>query len=184
MTAQFQSFKQQAVDTLEMVKQDVATLSTGKATVQMLDPVEVEAYGSRLKLNEVANVSAPDPNMLVVKPWDDTIIENIQKGIMAADLNLNPVVDGELVRVKIPPLTEERRQEMVKLLHKKIETGRVMLRSIRTQIKQEIEDQKGEANISEDDIHRSLDKLNQLTQDYIDQLDKLAQHKKQELLTV
>lgn len=184
MADYFSDFHQQAKQALELIRGDVVTLRTGKASVQMLDSVEIEAYGSRLKINELASVSAPDHNLLVVKPWDDSVIENIEKGIAASGLNLNPVVDGELIRIKIPPLTEERRQEMVKLLHQKIESGRVMLRSVRTNIKQQIEQQEGDVNVSEDDIHRDLSQLDKLTQQYIDQLNELAEAKEKELLTV
>lgn len=184
MSFQFSIFEELAIKAIEHVSKDLASLRTGKASVQMLDPVVVQAYGTDMKLNELANVSAPDATLLVIKPWDATIIESIEKAISKSTLNFNPVVDGDIIRIQVPPLTEERRKEMVKLLHQKIESGRVMLRSIRTDIKQDIEKQTGEANVSEDDIHQDLKKLNEMTQKYIDQLDELAKNKENELMTI
>lgn len=184
MAYSFNDFQQRVDKALAHVRQDIGTLRTGKAAVEMLDPVSIEAYGTQMKINEVANVSAPSPDMLVVQPWDSSILENIVKGISSASLNLNPVIDGEIIRIKVPPLTEERRQEMVKLLQKKIEAGRVMLRSVRTDIKQEIEDLESTDNVSEDDIHRDIQQLDKLTQAQMQQLDELATAKEKELLTV
>lgn len=101
---------------LDHVRHEMAGLRTGRATVQMLDDVVVEAYGSTMKINEVASLSAPDASLLVVSPWDKSLIADIEKGIQVANLNLNPVVDGEVIKVPVPPLTQERRQEMVKML--------------------------------------------------------------------
>jgi ribosome recycling factor len=126
----------------------------------------------------------PDATLLVVKPWDKTIIEEIEKAIASADLNLNPVVDGDLIRISVPPLTQERRQEMVGLLHKKIESFKVMLRAARTEIKKEIENLTGTENVSEDDIHDYLEELDNLTQQFMAELDQLATRKEEELITV
>lgn len=175
-------FAQEAEDVISLIKEDLATLRTGKASVQTLDPVRVKAYGSEMKINELANIAAPDPNLIVIKPWDQSIIENIEKAIVSSDLNLNPVVAGDIIRITVPSLTEERRKELVKLVHKKIESGRVMLRSIRTDYKQLIEDLEGADNISEDDIHDLLEELNKLTQKYMDKLETLAEHKEEELM--
>lgn len=169
---------------LNHTEKEVATLRTGRASVQMLDDVVVEAYGSMMKLNEVGSVSAPDPTLLVISPWDKSLVADIEKGILAANLNLSPIVDGETVKVPVPPLTQERRQEMVKILHQKAESGRVMIRSVRSDVKQMIEDQEGEAGISEDDIKLSLKELDEVSKEYIGKIDQLAKDKEQELLSL
>jgi ribosome recycling factor len=184
MAFDFATFHLKAQKALDHVQEDIGTLRTGRASVQLLDSVVVPVYGSGMKVSEVAQISAPEPTLLVVKPWDQSIKEQIEKAIASAGLNLNPVVDGDIIRIMVPPLTEERRKEMIKLLHQKIETGRVMLRSIRTDIKGEVEDQKGTANVSEDDIHREVEQLNKLIQEYMDKLDSMATQKEKELLTV
>lgn len=181
-TSSLKKFKTQAEEVLTLVKEDLSTLRTGKASVQMLDPVRVPVYGSQMKLNELANIAAPDPDLLVIKPWDQSIIEAIEKAITSSDLNLNPVVDGELIRIKVPSLTEERRKDLVKMLHKKIESGRVMLRSARTEAKQLIEELEGEDNVSEDDIHNLIKDLNDLIQEYTQKLEAIADKKESELM--
>jgi len=184
MPFQFSIFNELVDKAIAHVTRDLATLRTGRASTQMLDPIMVEVYGSEMKISELANVSAPDPNLLVIKPWDTSILDKIEKSIASSGLNFNPVVDGDIIRITVPPLTEERRKEMVKLLYQKIESGRVMLRSIRTEVKQDIENQEGEANVSEDDIRRDLKQLNELTQKKIDEIDKLAKDKETELMTI
>ncbi len=179
-----QLFAQDAEKTLSHIRQDIASLRTGRAAVQMLDPVTVEAYGSRMKLVELATVSAPDPTMILVSPWDKSLLDAIARGITVADLNVNPVIDGAIVRISIPPLTEEKRKEMVKRLHQKIEAGRVLFRNLRTDTKQELESQKGEAGVSEDDIKQDLQDLEQALKKYLDELDEIEKHKEKELLTV
>lgn len=165
-------------------EKEVSILRTGRASVQMLDDVRVEAYGSMMKLNEVASVNAPDPTLLVISPWDKGVVAAIEKGVLAANLNLNPIVDGDKVKVPVPPLTQERRQEMVKILHQKAESGRVMIRSVRGDVKDMIEDQEGEAGISEDDIKLSLKELDEVSKEYIEKIDQLVKGKEQELLSL
>ncbi|MBT4124209.1 MAG: ribosome recycling factor [Candidatus Pacebacteria bacterium] len=177
-------YVQQFTKSLKHTEGEVATLRTGRATVQMLDDVTVEAYGSVMNLNEVGSVTAPDPTLLVISPWDKGLVGAVEKGVIAANLNLNPIVDGETVKVPVPPLTQERRQEMVKILHQKSESGRVMIRSVRSDVKQTIDSQKGEAGISEDDIELSLKELENLTKEYIEKIDLLVKDKEKELLSL
>lgn len=174
----------QFTKTLNHTEKEVATLRTGRASAQMLDDVVVEAYGSAMKIHEVGSINTPDPTLIVVTPWDKNLVADIEKGILAANLNLRPVVDGDAVKVPVPPLTQERRQEMVKILHQKVESGRVMVRSVRTDVKQMIEDQKGEAGISEDDIKISLKELDEVSKEYIGKIDQLAKDKEAELLSL
>jgi ribosome recycling factor len=137
-----------------------------------------------MAINEVANVSAPDAQLLVVKPWDKSLIAEIEKAIQVAQLNLSPVVDGELIRIPVPPLTQERRQEMVKTLNQKVEEIKVMLRGIRSDVRRDIENQKGEAGISEDDIKLELEELEEVVKDYISKADTISENKEKDLLSI
>jgi ribosome recycling factor len=166
------------------IKKELATLRTGKATPQILDPVLVDAYGAKMKITELANVSAPDANMLIIAPWDKSLLATLEKAIATAPLNINPIVDGDIIRIVIPPLTEERRKEMVKILHQKIEGGKIMLRGIRADSKKEIEKQKGQDNISEDNISADIEELDKTLKDYINQLEEIAKDKEKDLMTV
>lgn len=166
------------------LQQELGSLRTGKATPSLLDSVLVDAYGTKMRVNELANVSAPDPNMLIVSPWDKSLLETLEKSIASASLNLNPIVDGDMIRIVVPSLTEERRKEMVKVLHQKIEGGKVMLRNIRTDAKKEIEDQEGEDGVSEDDIKAEIEELDKMVKDYTVKLDEIAKKKETDLMTV
>lgn len=169
---------------IDHIRHDLGSLRTGKASPQLLDPVLVDAYGTKMKITEVANVSAPDANMILVSPWDKSLLEAISKGIATTPLNVNPVVDGDIIRIVIPPLTEERRREMVKILSQKIEAGKVMLRNIRVDAKKDIEKQEGEDGVSEDDIKADLDELEKVLKNYITKLDEIAKKKETDLMAI
>ncbi|GIK83957.1 MAG: ribosome-recycling factor [Patescibacteria group bacterium] len=184
MSFDFSDVKQRLDKAIDHVSRDVASLRTGKATVQLLDPVVVEAYGSRMKIAELASVQAPDATLLVISPWDKSVLSNIERAIATSDLNLNPVVSGDVIRIQIAPLTQEKRMEMVKVLHKKIEGGRVMLRNLRTDAKKEVESRKGSEGVSEDDIKFDLQKLDELIKEYMGKLDTISAAKEKDLLTI
>lgn len=180
----FTDFNQKIVKALEHIQSDLATLRTGKASPQLLDPVNVEAYGTRMKVHELANVSAPDPNLLMVTPWDKGILGNIEKAIASAGLNLNPVVDGMIIRIVVPALTEERRKDMVKALYQKAEYGKKMLRTIRQDAKKEIEAMADEGGVSEDDVKVDLDQLEKLIKRSEEQIDEMAKKKEADLMEI
>lgn len=184
MAFNFTQTNQKMDKAIEHVKRDIASLRTGKASAQLLDPVVVEAYGSKMKVAELATVQAPDASLIVVSPWDKSVLANIEKAIATAELNLNPVVDGDIIRIAIAPLTEEKRKEMVKVLHKKIESGKVMIRTLRTDTKKEIEGLEGTDGVSEDDIKADLEQLEEIVKEYIEKLDALAASKEKDLLTI
>jgi ribosome recycling factor len=184
MAFDFSQFHLQTQKALDHLTQELSTLRTGRASTQLLDPVVVLAYGTQMKLNEVANLSTPDPHLLMVAPWDKSLLADIEKAIISSGLNLSPVVDGAVIRIPIPPLTQERRQEMVKLLHQKIESGRVMIRSIRTETKKDIEKREDTPGVSEDMIKADVDTLEKKTKELMDKLDQMAEAKEAELLKV
>ncbi len=180
----FVSFQQRAEQILQHIQQDISSLRTGRANASILDSVLVEAYGSRMKINELAQISTPDPTMLVVSPWDKSVLEAIAKGITISGLSLNPVVDGEIIRISIPALTEERRQEMVKLLKQKIESGRVMLRNLRSDVRKEIDHAKAEDGVSEDDVKRWQADLDKKVKDIEVKIADMEKRKEDELMKI
>ncbi len=184
MTDNLSLFKNNLDKVCDHVRNDIASLRTGKANAALLDLVSVEAYGSYMKVNELANITVPDANMLIVTPWDKSVLGAIETAINKAELNLNPVVDGDKIRIVVPALTQERRQEMVKLLHQKIESGKVMIRNERTDTKKMIEAQKGEAAVSEDDIKLELTEMQKIVDQYIEKLEEIAEVKEKELMTI
>ena len=184
MAYSFAVFQDKVLKTLQHVQDDLGTLRTGRASIQLLDAVKVEAYGSLMKLNEVANVTVPDATLIVISPWDKSLMGAIEKGIQIANLGLNPVVDGAIVRVSVPSLTEERRKEMVKLLGQKIEDGKVLLRNVRTETKQAIEDLKGTAGVSEDTIKLDLAELEKKLKEAMVKIDKMSEEKAKELMKI
>jgi ribosome recycling factor len=169
---------------LEAIAREFSGVRTGKATPAFLDTVQVEAYGSRMPLKQTATVTAPEPQMLVVQPWDTNLVGTVAKAIQSADLGLNPSVDGNVIRVSIPPLTEERRKEMVKVLHRITEEGRVAVRHARHKAKADIERQKKEGEIGEDEMRRELEKLQELTNGHITKLDAILERKEAEVMEV
>ena len=169
---------------LEAISREFATVRTGKAAPALLDTVQVDAYGSKMPLKQTATVTAPEPQMLVVQPWDTNLVNTVAKAIQSADLGLNPSVDGNIIRVSIPPLNEERRREMVKVAHRMTEEGRVAVRHARHKAKSEIERQKKDGEISEDEMRRQLELLQELTDGHIKKLDEMLERKEKEVMEV
>lgn len=169
---------------LAHVQADLGNLRTGRASVQLVDTLKVEAYGTWMNLLELASINLPDSHLIVIKPYDRSILEAIEKAISKSDLNLQPIVDKDSVKLAIPSLTEERRKELVKILHQKLENGRVMVRNVRTETKKEIEQQKGSEGISEDDIHSEIEELEKRTKVILEKLEKMGEDKERELMTV
>ncbi|MBI5151025.1 MAG: ribosome recycling factor [Candidatus Pacebacteria bacterium] len=167
---------------LQVIRDDMATIRTGRAKPSFVENVMVEAYGTRMRLMELAMISAPDTTMIIVAPWDKSLLSAVEKGIASAGLNLSPVVDGDQIRIIIPALTEDRRKDMVKLVYQKLEGGKQMIRDVRQKHKKIIEDQKGKPGISEDDIENALKKLQENTDVYIEKLETLSKEKEEELM--
>ncbi len=157
---------------------------TGRASVNLVDSVMVEAYGSRMHLQEVASISSPDPTLIVISPWDKSLMAAIDKGVRMADLGISPVVDTDVVRLPIPSLTQEKRQELVKIVAKKHEEAKILLRNARAEVKQLIESQKDEGGISEDDIKADIAVLDKDHREEVEALEKIAQEKEKVLTTI
>ena len=143
---------------VESVRREFAKIRRGKATVSLLDGVKVDAYGSTVPIRQVANISVPEARLLVVQPWDKKLLGDVEKAIQSADLGLNPSNDGNIIRVPIPPLTEERRKELVRYVHKLAEEGRVAVRNVRRDVNEQLKEKQKAGDISEDEYHRAHDK--------------------------
>ena len=179
-----QETRQRMEDALTALRREFAAVRTGKATPALLDTVRVSAYGSNLPLNQVATVSAPDATLLVVQPFDPSLIKEIDKGIRRADLGLNPANDGQLVRVPIPPLNEERRKEYVRLLHKLAEEARISVRYARRERNEAVKAEMKAGEMSDDEGHRAMDEVQRLTDGHTRQIDGLLQAKEKEVMSV
>jgi ribosome recycling factor len=169
---------------VEAMRREFASVRTGKATPAILEHVRVEAYETQMPLEQLSTISAPEPRLLVVQPWDKTLLDSIEKAILSADLGLNPSNDGTVIHVPIPALNEERRQELVKLLHKMAEEGRVSLRAARRSANDEIKANMKSGDTSEDDGHRMLEEVQELTDEYVKKIDALLKAKEEEILEV
>lgn len=169
---------------VEAMRREFNSVRTGKATPALLDTVRVDAYGSRMPINQVATVNVPEPRMLLVQPWDKGLLGEIEKAIQSAQLGLNPANDGNVIRVPIPQLNEERRRDMVRLLHKLAEEGRVSVRHARQEANKDIKQREGDHEISEDQARRELDAIQKLTDDYVAKIDELLRSKEEEVMEV
>lgn len=169
---------------LEAMRREFTGVRTGKASPALLDMVRVEAYGSKMPLNQVASVSAPEPRMLIVQPWDKGLVPVVEKAIRNAEMGLNPATDGGLIRVPIPALNEERRREMVRMLHKLAEEGRIAVRHARQEANKTLKQQQSDGDLSEDEARRQMDDVQKLTDEYISKVDQLLKAKEEEVMEV
>ena len=169
---------------LEATRRELAGIRSGKATPALLDTVRVEAYGQPMPLNQVGSVSAPEPRLLLVQPWDKSLIKAITRALQLSELGLNPTDDGVVVRVPIPALSEERRRDMVKVVAKLAEEGRVHIRQIRHDVNKEVKHEQSEGSISEDDAHKLTADVQKLTDRYISMVDETLKKKTAEVMEV
>jgi ribosome recycling factor len=166
---------------LDVYASDLSTIRTGRAKPSLVEHIEVEAYGGKMKLLELASISALDTSTIVIKPWDKSVIKDIEKAITISDLHLSPVVDGDQVRLSIPELTGERRLELIKLVSQKKNASLEMLRDIRIKYKKQIDAQKGQPGISEDNIKKDLEDMQKVTEEYTTRIEDMTKAKEKEL---
>ncbi len=169
---------------IEVLKDHLSKVQTGRANPAMIEDVLVDYYGARTPLKQLATIAAPDPNLLVIQPFDKTQMAAVEKGILAADLGLNPANDGHVIRVKIPKLSEERRRELSKVIKARGEETKVALRNIRREANDQLEQMKKDGEISEDVFHRSRSKVDEATQDYTKAVDDLVEQKAKQIQTI
>jgi ribosome recycling factor len=169
---------------IEALRREFSGVRTGKASPGLLDSIRVEAYGSMVPLNQVGTVSAPEPRMLTIQPWDKGVIRDIERALRESDLGLNPSNDGNLIRIPIPALTEDRRREYVRLLHKIAEEARVAIRHVRKDANDEVKARQKDEHLSEDDVRREQGEVQKLTDEYIARVEELLKHKEAEVMEV
>src|SRR6188508_3297185 len=167
---------------IDHVKRELGGVRTGRASVTILDSVHVEAYGSTMPLNQVASLSIPEPTLIVAQPFDPTLMGAIERGVQKANLGLNPASDGKVVRIPIPSLTEERRKELSRLMHKYAEEGRNSVRQVRRDANERLKKLLKDHKISEDDERRALDEVQKITDQHVGMIDELQKKKDQDLL--
>ncbi len=169
---------------LQSLEADLKTVRTGRASPALLERVKVNYYGTATPLNQLAVISAPEPHLLVVRPYDPSSLGDIERGIQQADLGLNPNNDGRLIRVPIPRLTEERRRELVKQVNRRVEETKVTIRNIRRDTLDELREYENESLISEDDFTRARDQLQDVTDSYTEKAEAVAERKEQDIMQV
>jgi len=169
---------------IEALKLDLGAIRTGRASAALVDRITVEYYGTPTPVNQVATISVPEARLLVIQPWDRKMLVEIEKAIQKSDLGINPSNDGQVIRLAIPQMNEERRKEMVKNVHKKLDEHKVAIRNIRRDAHDKLRDREKKKEISEDELKRSTDRLQKLTDRFIDEMDKIGKAKELEILEV
>ncbi len=169
---------------IQSLDDDLAGIRTGRATPALVEKLSVEYYDTPTPLMQLASISVPEPRSLLIKPFDPTSLKNIERGILASDLGLTPNNDGKQIRLNLPPLTEERRRELVKVVHNRLEESRIAVRNIRRDLHNDMREFEKEKMISEDDLKRGEEELQKITDKNIEEVNKHGQHKEQEILEV
>jgi ribosome recycling factor len=169
---------------LEALERDLAALRTGRAATALVERIVVEYYGTQTPLNQLASISVPEAHSILIQPWDRSALGAIEKAIQRSDVGLTPNVDGTVVRLNIPPLTEERRRDLVKLVHKRMEETRVEMRNQRRDAAEELKKAERDGEIGSDEARRELEQLQKLTDRWTDEVERVGKHKEQEILEV
>ncbi|HET8841257.1 MAG TPA: ribosome recycling factor [Ktedonobacteraceae bacterium] len=169
---------------IEVLKQDLAAIRTGRASSALLDRITVDYYGTPTPINQVATISVPEARLLIIQPWDRKLLVDIEKAIQKSDLGINPNSDGQVIRLAIPQLNEERRRDMVKTVHKKLDEHKVAIRNVRRDTHDKLREREKKKEISEDELKRNTDRLQKLTDRFIDEMDKIGKTKEQEIMEV
>ncbi|MDQ6661117.1 MAG: ribosome recycling factor [Chloroflexota bacterium] len=180
----FEDSERRMQKAVEALKQDLLSIRTGRASSSLVERIQVEYYGTPTPLNQIASISVPEARQLVIQPWDKKLLTDIEKAIQKSDLGINPNNDGQVIRLNIPPLSQERRRDMVKMVHKKLDEHKVAVRNIRRDTQDKLRDREKKKEISEDELKRSTERLQKLTDKYIDEMDKIGKSKEQEILEV
>jgi ribosome recycling factor len=169
---------------VEATRREMATIRTGKATTSLLDTVRVNYYGNMVPINQTANVSVPEPRMLLIQPWDKSMVEEIKKAVLKSDLGLNPTDDGMVIRIPIPSLTEERRKDLVRTVKLMAEEGRVKVRGIRREANDKLKGLEKDKSIAEDDSRKAQSEIQKITDKYVEAIDGVLDNKQKEIMEV
>ncbi len=169
---------------VEVLKGEFTGLRTGRASTVLVEDIKVDYYGSVMTIKQIAQISVPEANQIVIQPWDVSVVPNVEKAIRESDLGVQPQRDGNIIRIILPPLTEERRKELVKKAGKLAEQARIAIRNIRHEVMKELDKLKKEGGYSEDDIKRAKDELQKITDKHVKEVDNLLSKKEEEILTI
>ena len=163
---------------------DLNSIRVGRASLNMLDPISVDVYGSKMPINQVGNISTPEPRLLIVSVWDASNVQQVEKAIRESNLGFNPMTEGNLIRIPIPSLSEDRRKELVKVASKYAENSRISIRNIRRDLIEEVRKKEKNSEISKDDKHKNEEIIQKITDDYINNIDKILENKEKEILEI
>lgn len=180
----YDSHEEKMKKALEVLRKEYASLRAGRATPALLDKIMVDYYGTPSPVNQVANISVPEPRMIVIQPWEKTMLAPIEKAIMKSDLGLSPNSDGVVIRLSIPQLTQERRLELVKVIHKKAEDDRVAVRNLRRDANESVKKLEKDKTISEDESKKATEEIQKLTDKYVKEIDQVMVAKEKEIMEV
>ncbi len=169
---------------LAVMKHEFQAVRTGKASPALVEGISVEYYGSTVRLKDIASITAPEPRLLVIQPWDQNAVKEIEKAILGSDIGISPVSDGRVIRLPIPELSEERRKDMVRLVHKRAEEGRVEVRNVRRDANEAAKKAEKASELTEDDLKVMLDDIQELTNDYVELINKAMEAKEKELMDI
>jgi len=168
--------------TAEALEKEFKKMRTGRASTSILDGIKVECYGTQMPLNQIASMSSPESRLLTIQPWDQSVIGDIEKSILKSGLGLTPMNDGKLVRISIPPLTEERRKDLAKMAKKMAEESKIGIRNHRRDANEVFKQLKNDSKISEDEMHKQQDKVQKITNEFIEKIDEMKKEKEKEIL--
>lgn len=180
----FKEMNSKMEKSIEFIHHEFSTIRTGKASSSLVENINVDYYGAPTRLKELAGISTPEPRMVVIQPWDPSVVGAVTKAINAANIGITPIADGKLVRIPIPELNEERRKELNKLVKKMAEDGRIAIRNIRRETNDEIKKMQKKGEISEDEMYRYEEKVQKVTDDQIEEIDGILVHKEKEIMEV
>ncbi|HAA90275.1 MAG: Ribosome-recycling factor [Thermoanaerobacterales bacterium 50_218] len=179
---ELQQLEEKMKKTVDLLVKEYATMRAGRATPALLEKVFVDYYGTPTPVNQLATISVPEPRLLVVQPWDKNILPQVEKAILKSDLGVNPVSDGNVIRISIPPLTQEKRKELVKVIGRKAEEARVAIRNLRREWNDKVKSSEKKGEISEDEARRKLEDIQKLTDKYIKKIDQVLAAKEKEIM--
>jgi ribosome recycling factor len=174
--------REKMTGTVDALKRDFKRIRTGRASAALLDNIKVDCYDTQMPIEQVASISVPESRLITIQPWDQSIIGGIEKSILKSELGLTPMSDGKIVRISIPPLTEERRKELAKLAKKMGEEGKVSIRNHRREANEMFRELKKEKEISEDELHKYSDRVQEITDEYIKKIDEITAQKEKEII--
>jgi len=184
MTIEFNSYQEKMDKTINNLRKEYLGLRTGRASASLLEPVYAEAYGSKVPLNQVGNISVPEPRLITVQVWDENLIQPVEKAIRNSELGLNPMIEGNNIRIPIPELSQERRIEIVKVASKYSEEAKITIRNIRRDAMEKIKDEEKNKSISKDDSFQFSEKIQKLTDKYVEKIENIFQDKEKDILKV